>query len=323
MAEERKYLYGPVPSRRLGRSLGVDIMPSKICTLDCVYCQIGRTSHKTIERVDCVAVEQVLDELRQRLAAGVDADFITVSGSGEPTLHLGLGELIGGIRKITEVPIAVVTNGTLLYRADVRADCARADVVLPSLDAGDEETFRRMNRPHTGISIEKLIGGLCALRAEFTGRIWLEVFLVEGLNTSAEQLAGIREAIGRIKPDKVQLNTAVRPTAEPGLVRLSAERLQYIAGQIGHGAEVIADFSAQGKCGHSAGGEDVSVCGFSDSGRAAELLSMLKRRPCSLADICAALGMHHAEALKCIAGLQSRGMIDRREKDGVAFFEVR
>jgi len=309
VAEEKKYLYGPVPSRRLGRSLGVDIVPFKVCTLDCIYCQLGGTTEKTLERKDYVPVEVVLAELRDKLAEGLEADFITISGSGEPTLNSRLGELIDGIKKITDIPVAVLTNGTLLYKQDVRADCARADVVLPSLDAGDEQTFQRINRPHSGLSIEKLISGLCAFRNEFVGRIWLEVFFIEGFNTDTEQIAKIKDAINRIRPDKVQLNTAVRPTAEPGIKSLNAERLQAIAEELGEKCEVVADFSPARRGGNI-------------EGKAENLLSMLKRRPCSLSDICSALGIGRNEALKYIAHFQQQGVLDSEKKDGVIFFKA-
>ncbi len=309
MSEEQKYLYGPVPSRRLGRSLGVDIMPFKVCTLDCIYCQLGRTTEKTVERKDYVSVEAVLGELRERLAEGLEADFITISGSGEPTLNARLGQLIEGIKKITNVPVAVLTNGTLLIDKSVRADCARADVVIPSLDAGDEQTFRKVNRPHKDISIEKLIAGLCAFRNEFAGQMWLEVFFVEGLNTDAEQIGKIKDAIELIRPDKVQLNTAVRPTAEAGVERVDAEKLQYIAEELGEKCEVVADFSRQRFTG------DIER-------KAEDVLSMLKRRPCSLNDICSGLGIGRNEALKYISHFQQQGVIDSEEKDGIIFFKA-
>jgi wyosine [tRNA(Phe)-imidazoG37] synthetase (radical SAM superfamily) len=307
VAEEKKYLYGPVPSRRLGRSLGIDIVPFKVCTLDCVYCQLGRTTEKTLQRKDYVPVEAVLAELRDKLAKGLEADFITISGSGEPTLNSRLGELIEGIKKITDIPVAILTNGTLLYKQDVRADCAKADVVLPSLDAGDEQIYQRINRPHSGLSIEKLILGLCAFRNEFAGRIWLEVFFIEGFNTDNEQIAKIKDAIDRIRPDKVQLNTAVRPTAEPGIKSLDAEKLQAIAEELGEKCEVIADFSP-------------ARHGGNIEGKVEDLLSMLKRRPCSLSDICLALGISRDEALKYITHFQQQGVLDSRKKDGVIFF---
>ena len=310
MADGRKYLYGPVPSRRLGMSLGVDIMPFKLCTLDCIYCQLGATTEMTIERKDYIPIEPVLAELKEKLSEGLQADFITMSGSGEPTLHCRLGELIDEIKKNTDIPVAVLTNGTLLYRQDVRADCAKADLILPSLDAGDEQTFRRINRPHKDISIEKLISGLCMFRDEFSGRIWLEVFIIEGLNTGVEQIAKIKAAIERIRPDKVQLNTAVRPTAERGVEKVSAEKLHAIAKELGHNCEVVADFSP-GRCGKHI------------ENKAESVLSMLKRRPCSISDICSALGIARDEALKHINHFQRQGAIDSHQRGGILFYTAR
>ncbi|MCX5637222.1 MAG: radical SAM protein [Planctomycetota bacterium] len=309
MAHNKKYLYGPVPSRRLGRSLGIDIVPFKLCTLDCVYCQLGRTTEKTIERRDYVPIEAVLAELKDTLKEGLEADFITISGSGEPTLNSRLGELIDGIKKITDIPVAVITNGTLLYREDVRADCTKADLVVPSLDAGDEATFRKVNRPHKDISIEKLVDGLVAFRKEFPGRIWLEVFLVEGLNTDIAEIDEIKGLIKRIRPDKVQLNTAVRPTADHAIRKVDAEKLQTIAHLIGLRCEVVADLPLH----HNA--ERVHS-------RAEDILSMLKRRPCSLNDICSGLGINSNEALKHITDLQHRGLINPEEKNGKTFFKA-
>jgi len=309
MSEEQKYLYGPVLSRRLGRSLGVDIVPFKVCTLDCIYCQLGGTTEKTIERKDYFDVEAVLAELRAKLVKGLESDFITISGSGEPTLNAGLGQLIEEIKKITNIPVAVLTNGTLLIDKSVRADCARADVVMPSLDAGDEQTFQKVNRPHKDISIENLIAGLCAFRNEFSGRMWLEVFLIEGLNTDTEQIGKIKDAVELIGADKVQLNTAVRPTAEAGIKRVDAEKLQYIAEELGEKCEVVADFSRQRYTG------DIER-------KAEEVLSMLKRRPCSLNDICSGLGIGRNEALKYVSHFQQQGAIDSEEKDGIVFFKA-
>ncbi len=294
MAEGKKYLYGPVTSRRLGLSLGVDIVPFKVCTLDCIYCQLGGTTPKTTGRAEYVSPELVLAELRETLAQGLKADFITIGGSGEPTLNSRLGELIDGIKKINDIPVALLTNGTLFYRPDVRADCAKADVVLPSLDAGDKLAFEEINRPHKDIVIENLISGLCAFRSEFAGQIWLEVFFIEGINTDASQIAKIKDAIEQIQPDKIQLNTAVRPTAETGIKRLNPEKLQAIAKQLGEKCEVAADFSP-GRCGKHI------------ESRAEDVLSMLKRRPCSLNDICSGLGIRSNEALKYVTGFPTAG----------------
>ena len=320
MADRKKYFYGPVPSRRLGRSFGVDIVPFKVCTLDCIYCQLGRTTEKTIERKPYIPIEPIIAELKETLKKGLETDYITIAGSGEPTLNSLLGEIIDEIKKNTDIPVAIVTNGTLLYRADVRAECARADVVLPSLDAGDEQTFRRINRPHSDISIEKLISGLCSFRDEFSGRIWLEVFLVDTINTNSEQIAKISAVIQRIRPDKVQLNTAVRPTAETSLRKLDDRKLRSISEQLGENCEIISDFS-----GTRFGDEQGDVLGlhleFED--KTETLFSMLKRRPCSLDDICSAMCIGPNEALKYVTILRQKGAVDTEQRTGTTFYKVK
>ena len=307
MSGEKIYFYGPVPSRRLGLSYGVDIVPFKVCTLDCIYCQLGKSTDLTIERNNYDPIEPILAELEETLSKGLKTEFITIAGSGEPTLNLQLGKLIEGIKNITDIPVAILTNGTLFYHEDVRADCVKADVVIPSLDAGDAETFQKVNRPHRDISIEKLISGLSEFRDEFFGQIWLEVFFVENLNTKSDQIAKIRNAIDRIRPDKVQLNTAVRPTAEPNLKRLDIETLNTIAAQLGPQCEIIADFST------------LQHVKYSEN-KADNVLSILKRRPCSLDDISAGLGIDGSEAMKYIRELQQQGLIGSKPKDGTTFF---
>jgi len=319
---ERKYLYGPVPSRRLGLSFGVDIVPFKVCTLDCVYCQLGRTVEKTVERRDFGPVEPILAELREAVAEGLKADFVTIGGSGEPTLHLRLGELVDGIKEITDIPVALLTNGTLLSRKDVRDDCARVDVAMPSLDAGDQGAFDRIDRPEDSISIESVISGLCTFRKEYTGQIWLEIFFVEQINTGQAQIERLKGAIERIKPNKVQLNTAVRPTADAGVSRVDAEKLQEIATLLGPACEIIADFSkAAGEQGAKAdhGGESGLHCLATETKQA--LLSMLKRRPCSLGDISEGLSLNRSEAIKYLADLQERGLIESEQKGERTFFK--
>ena len=223
----------------MGRSLGVDIIPPKVCTLDCVYCQLGRTPVKSTTRRDFGDVDPILSELADTLASGVTADYVTIGGSGEPTLHCRLGELIDRIRPLTTMPIALLTNGTLFDRPDVRAEAGKADVVIPSLDAGDEAVFQAVNRPAPGINIENVVSGLSSFREEFAGQIWLEVFLIEAMNTDAEQIARLRERIGKIRPDKIQLNSAVRPAAEEGIEPIRRERLEAIARQVGGHCEII------------------------------------------------------------------------------------
>ncbi|MHC4545590.1 MAG: hypothetical protein ACYSYL_13900, partial [Planctomycetota bacterium] len=266
------------------------------------------------------SAEVILAELRETLDQGLKADFITVGGSGEPTLNSGLGELIDGIKKITDIPVAVLTNGTLLFRADVRADCAKADVVLPSLDAGDKGTFEEINHPHGDIVIENLISGLCDFRDEFAGQIWLEIFLIEGINTDAGQIAEIKDAIEHIRPDKVQLNTSVRPTTRADIKKVDAEKLDAIAEELGEKCEVVADFPPA-RCKSRLS----PLSNTSQSGAPEEmetLLSMLKRRPCSLNEICSALGIGRSEALKYITHYQQQKMVGSIEKDGITFFKA-
>jgi wyosine [tRNA(Phe)-imidazoG37] synthetase (radical SAM superfamily) len=323
LTDKKKYLYGPVPSRRLGLSLGIDIVPFKVCTLNCIYCQLGKTPMTTIERKEYIPIGSVLAELKEALAEDLIANYITIAGSGEPTLNSRLGELIDGIKKLTNIPIAILTNGTLLYRQDVRADCSKADVVMPSLDAGDEQTFQKINRPNSVISIEKLISGLCTFRKEFAGQIWLEVFVVEGINTGAEQIAGIKKAIELINPDKIHLNTAVRPTADPNIVRLSTEKLLEIADRLGPKCEVVAEFSPdRSSISIECKSEDMPVHHSVMNRKAEALLSMLKRRPCSLNDICSGMDITHNEAIKHISDLRHRGLIQSEEKDGMVFFKT-
>ncbi|MFC1677803.1 radical SAM protein [Planctomycetota bacterium] len=308
-----KYIFGPVPSRRLGLSLGIDVIPYKICSIDCVYCQVGRTTEKTTERKEYMPVDELLTQLKQKLDAGVEADFITLSGSGEPTLNSKLAQIITGIKNLTDIPVAVLTNATLFSAPAVRADCALADVVLPSLDAADEPTFQKINRPHPDISIENVIAGLCAFRKEFTGQIWLEVFFVEGLNTAADKIAAIAEAITRINPDKVQLNTAVRPTAESGIKPIDPEKLAKIAKKLGKNAEIIADFSKA----HPQ--KNIP----SIAANSADILTMLKRRPCSLSDISAGLGLHLNQVQKHLADLLAKGKIESEQKNDTTFFKAK
>ena len=309
MSDRNQYLYGPVPSRRLGLSLGVDIVPFKTCTLDCIYCQLGKTTCKTLERKEYVPVGEVLAELKRLLDAGLQADYITIGGSGEPTLHSGIGRLIDGIKKITPIPVAVLTNGTLFYLPEVRADCAAADVILPSLDAGDQQTFDTVNRPLEQITFDRLVDGLCALKNEYPGQIWLEVFCIDCFKTDSPQLAKIASAIKKIRPDKVHLNTAVRPTTEQGVEKVASDKLHAIARQLAPNCEVIADFAS-------------SHCQKVTHDVPQTLLSMLKRRPCSLNDICSALGLDASNALVYLDALKEQGAVWSENKQGKTFFKA-
>jgi wyosine [tRNA(Phe)-imidazoG37] synthetase (radical SAM superfamily) len=317
-----KYVFGPVPSRRLGRSLGVDIVPRKVCTLDCVYCQVGRTTELTVERGDFVPVEAVLADLQAALVRGPRPDYVTISGSGEPTLNVRLGEIIAGVRKITDVPVAIITNGTLLGEADVRRDCAGADLVAPSLDAGDEATYQRINRPTRGLTLAGLVDGLAAFRREFAGKYWLEVFVVAGVNDSPEQVAKMRGLIERINPDRVQVNTATRPTAEAEVGAVPAARLAEIARELGLKAEVIAEFKAKAAPSpyplpSRERGEEAAAEISPEA-----VLALILRRPVTAEDIAAGLGAASGEVARVVAALGAAGRITVNHRGGKIYYEA-
>ena len=207
------YVFGPVPSRRLGRSLGVSPIPPKTCSYSCVYCQLGRTTRLQSKRESFYAKEEILEEVLRALDRSTP-DFVTFTGDGEPTLCRDLGWLIRSVRSSCDVPIAVITNGSLMFRKDVRQDLEKADLVMPSLDAGDPSTFFEINRPHGCIDLNRVVEGLVEFNHGFTGRLWLEVMLVKGLNDSRKSLTAVKELADAIKPDKVDLLTPIRPPAE-------------------------------------------------------------------------------------------------------------
>ncbi|MCU0275357.1 MAG: radical SAM protein [Acidobacteria bacterium] len=273
---QNRHVFGPVPSRRLGISLGLDIIPYKTCSLDCLYCECGRTTDLTRERRRFFPPLELLEELRAALPAIPRLDFITFSGSGEPTLNSDLGWFIAEIKKVSLSPLAVLTNGTLLFRQDVRRDLLGADVVLPSLDAALAGSFARINQPCPGLDLEDIIAGLEAFRKEYAGKIWLEVFIVKGVNDGDADLAALQAALARIRPDKVQLNSLDRPPAYPGVEAADFALLERIRGQWpGLPVEIIQ---------RARNREDIAAfsANFENS-----LLNTIRRRPLTLDDLVA------------------------------------
>jgi wyosine [tRNA(Phe)-imidazoG37] synthetase (radical SAM superfamily) len=297
---KRKNIFGPVPSRRLGRSLGVDLVPFKTCTFDCIYCDLGRTLQKTVSRDVFISAEEIERELGITLASlQKEPDYITVSGSGEPTLHAGLGAILHTIKKLTSIPVAVLTNGSLLFLDEVRNQLLEADVVLPSLDAASPFLFKHINRPHPLLTLDHILSGLVQFRKEFCHQIWLEIVFCRGINDNREEIEALRSAMDRIQPDRIQLNTPVRPPAEDYAFPLSSDQLEEIRKSLGGKAEVISE--PTGPLGDSI-----------DSGKESEILEMIRRRPCTVEDVSRALGLHRNEALKHLRRLMSQGMINYR-----------
>ena len=307
-SETNSYIFGPVPSRRLGRSLGVDLVPLKTCTYDCIYCQLGRTTCKTVEPREHVPIDDVLRELQARLEA--QPDYITLSGSGEPTLYSRTGELIGRIKAMTDIPVAVLTNGSLLWRAEVRRQLTGADLVIPSLDGGDDAMFQAVDRPHEDITFDRMLKGLIDFRSEFQGQYWLEVVLLAGYNAIEAEVAKLANCVKLIGPDRVQLNTATRPPAEDYAVMVSRSRLDELAAMFDPAAEVIADYRGVHKQGEFIAGRD-------------DVLALLRRRPCSIDDIVDGLGMHRNEVVKHIGELMTRDMLERQSISGKPHYRAR
>jgi len=299
-----KYTFGPVPSRRLGMSLGVDIVPFKMCSFDCIYCQLGTTTDKSVQRQSYVPKEEVLDELREVLDNDADRiDFITFSGSGEPTLNSDIGEMIRQVKAFSQVPVAVLTNGSLLYRDDVRKDLSKADLVVPSLDAITEDTLAKINRTHESLTAKLIIEGLRKFTQEFKGKIWLEIMLVKDVNDDPEELKQTADLVRELDVDKIHLNTVARPPAEEFALAITAQEMERIVSMFDSRAEVIADFSKLVK--HEVHGEDTEN----------EILSLLKRRPCTVGDISSSLGIHRNEVIKFVNHLTTNGSV-RRIKHG-------
>ncbi len=231
------HIFGPVNSRRLGRSLGVDLVPSKACCFNCVYCECGATTIDLDERKEFFPVGEVIRELDDYLSESPEIDFITFSGSGEPTLSLSIGIVIRHLKeRFPGYRIAVLTNGSLLCNEEVRQELLPADVILPTLSSSNEETFIRIHRPSGEITARRIIAGIRQFRTEYPGQIWLEVFIIPGLNTSPGELAGLKEVIEQIRPDRVQINTLDRPGPEAWVKPATLDELEKIKREIAAGS---------------------------------------------------------------------------------------
>ncbi len=305
-----QYLFGPVPSRRLGMSLGVDLVPHKVCSLNCVYCECGRTTNLTLDRKEYVPFDDVSKEIAHYLENNPAPDYITFSGSGEPTLNSRIGDVLNFIKSINaRIPVAVLTNGTLFQDTEVRHELLAADVVLPSLDAAEELSFRRINRPFHSLNIPEYISGLIEFRKEFKGRIWLEVLIIPGLNDNKENLVALKEAFLQINPDEIQLNTLDRPGAVDKIRAATRKELQSIVDFWDMDiVKIIAAAPDRKKI--------VSYRGDTETA----ILETIKRRPCTLEDMRKILGLHINEINKYLDVLEHENkIISVREERGVFY----
>jgi wyosine [tRNA(Phe)-imidazoG37] synthetase (radical SAM superfamily) len=291
-----EHIFGPVLSRRLGFSLGVDLVPFKTCSLDCIYCQVGRTTHKTIERRDYISLESVVSELKDALKQNQKIDYVTLSGSGEPTLNIDLGRIITAIKEITDIPVAVLTNGTLLHLESVRNELMAADLVVPSLDAASQEIFCEINQPHPDLSVTQMISGLKSFRKVFPGKMWLEVMMVKGLNDIPEEIERLKSVIASIDFDKIQLNTTVRPAGDKVIEPVNNEDLNKIKELLGEQCEVVTGFK-----------ENQNTI---ETDIPEKIINIIRRRPLNLSEISDSLGIPKERTTKYVYLLERQGRIE-------------
>ncbi|MEW6668243.1 MAG: radical SAM protein [Thermodesulfobacteriota bacterium] len=302
----RRYIFGPVPSRRLGLSLGVDLLPGKTCTYNCLYCQLGRTGKRVIEPCDRVPIEEVLAELRRRLEE-VTPDTITVSGSGEPTLHPRIGEVISMMKRTTATRVAVLTNASLLWRDEVRRALSGADLLMPTFSTAFEKTFRAIHRPHRDLRLARIVEGLRLLRKGFRGKVFVEVMLLRGYNDGDREIEALRDALSAVSPDRIHLNTVVRPPADPRALPIDRPRMDELKTFLGPAAEIIVDPErAQRPQGVSSPEEAI--------------LEMAGRRPVRVVDIVNGLQSPAAEACGLVNRLVRKGLLVRRVHRGESYY---
>jgi len=307
-SNRERFIYGPVPSRRLGYSLGIDIVPFKTCTYNCIYCQLGRTTAQTKRRKKYITRKVILTELKRILEQKAKIDFITFSGSGEPTLNTEIKNLIRDIKKITHIPVAVITNSSLLFRKDVRKSLLNADVILPTLTTVNDDTFKKIHRPFISFTVKKIIDGLVKFRRVYKGKIFLEIMLIKGFNDSKEEILALKNMLNKIKPDKIQLNTVVRPPSEKYARPLSLKELNKIKKIMGKNCEVIAEFKMDDNISKKEGINEM-------------IIQYLKRRPGTQKDISKTLGINQNEIVKYLSELLKTGKIKKRIYRGVIFYE--
>jgi wyosine [tRNA(Phe)-imidazoG37] synthetase (radical SAM superfamily) len=308
-----KHLFGPVPSRRLGMSLGIDLIPKKVCSLNCVYCEVGKTTKLTLDRMEYVKYDQVIAELKQFMSNKPKIDYITFSGSGEPTLNSRIGDVLNFVKKnYPNIKTAVLTNGTLFFNQKVRAALLQSDVILPSLDAASQAVFEKIDRPNSNLKIETYIQGLIDLRKEYQGKIWLEIFLLKAYNDSKKELDLLKNAILKINPDSIQLNTLDRPGTVADIIPLLKSELQEIIDYWNiPNIEIIA--AAQ---------ERTSVESYSGDIETA-IVETIARRPCTLDDLHRFLGIHVNEINKYLGTLEAKNKIETVQLERGVFYELK
>lgn len=306
MSKGYQYLFGPISSRRLGRSLGIDLTPLKTCSMNCVFCQLGDSAQAVNRRTEYVPTDHVIAELACWLKEDGVADHITLAGSGEPTLHTGFGSVLGWIKKNTSIPSVLLTNGSLLYLPAVRDAAALADKVKVTLSAWDEASFQQLHCPAKGSTFKQLVEGERAFRQQFSGELAVEVFVVAGINDTPAAMRRIGALIGDIGSDRIDVNTAVRPPADPSVRAVLPETLQELAEVLGPKASVTASFPHK-----TASRVDV----FSEE----SVLRLVQRHPMTTKEISDAFNVPIEKADEQLKEWVLTGVLDT-EKRGVEYY---
>jgi len=311
-----RYVFGPVPSRRLGQSLGIDTIPLKTCNWNCVYCQLGRTMPVTNERMEYIPRQEILDEVEAALVAHRpgEIDWVTFVGSGEPTLHSDIGWLIRRVKELTDLPVAVITNGALLYQPELRAELMAADAVMPTLDAGTVALYRRINRPPPEATFKRLVDGLIAFRAVYRGKLWPEVMLIRGLNDTEEALRDIAAVFRRIHPEEIHISLPTRPPAETWVEPPDDEGVMRAQAILGGVARVI--HPAQGTF-------ELDGCGDDPTALAEAVVGVITRHPMSETDLLETLARRSPEKSEAVmAALAAGGKAQLVERYGLRFWSA-
>lgn len=306
MSNNYNYLFGPVPSRRLGRSLGIDLIPFKTCTMNCRFCQLGDSACALSERKEYVPIDEVLAELNQWKVSDGRADHLTLAGSGEPTLHIRFGDVFRWAREHTEIATVLLTNGSLLYLPEVRRDAALADKVKVTLSAWNEESFRSIHNPAQGIRFDQLVTGERGFREEYSGELSVEVFIVEGMNSALSDVRKIAEVVHSVCPDRIDINTAVRPPADSRVQAVSEDQLKTIADVFGEKAVVTASFKKQGEQAQEVTEE--------------LLLGLIKRHPATAAQLAEQFGVSMDQVCEMLGKMTEAGVLLEECRDGVAYY---
>ena len=306
MSRSYEYLFGPVPSRRLGRSLGVDLIPFKTCTMDCIYCQLGKTTCEVSERGGYVPIQDVVTELECWMATDGRADHITLAGSGEPTLHTQFGDVFRWMQQHTDIASVLLTNGSLLHLPEVRADAALADKVKVTLSAWDETSFQQIHRPAQGVTFDLLVAGEHAFREEYNGELSVEVFIIDGVNSDFSSVRKIAERVETINPDRIDLNTAVRPPADSGVAAVSPEQLAELAEILGPKATVAASFKKQ----------NVEAIEISEE----VLLGLIKRHPATCAQLAREFNLPEDKISRTLKHMVSSGLLLQNKRGEDTYF---